>query len=75
MYKLTNNSTTNLSVNGINLAPGQCMKIENISESLRYLEDRGSVHIQPVLNFDIKKPVVEKRSMKKLNQKKSRGVS
>lgn len=46
MYKVVNRSTTQISIDGANLAPGKSKSIDKISGSLRYLESKRLISIE-----------------------------
>jgi len=48
MFKITNNSTTHLAVENGNLAPRRSTLVVALSESLRYLESKGAIKVEPV---------------------------
>jgi len=48
MYKITNQSTTHIAVENVNLAPGQSTTIFAITASLQYLEHKRAVKIEPI---------------------------
>ena len=55
MFKITNNSTTHIAIENANLAPRQSTIIAMISEGLHYLEHKGAVKIEPVI--ELSKPI------------------
>lgn len=48
MFKITNNSTTYLAVENVNLAPCRSTEVAVITESLQYLEHKGAIKIEPL---------------------------
>jgi hypothetical protein len=50
-YKITNISTTNLNIEGSNLAPRQEVTIPQVGAALRALAERKAITIKPVASM------------------------